>query len=109
VPPKAEWKLFRDNTGVENKSGGNLKEKGTNHWNSPNTGAIDAYGFTALPSGERYEDGDYVYLGINNNFWSTSIGPGTDPYGVRIYNDGEEFHMSEFHKGRGLSVRCIKN
>lgn len=109
VPTKAEWELLRDNTGGENKAGGNLKEKGTAHWNSPNTGATDAYGFTALPSGERYEEGDYVYLGINNNFWSTTIGPGTNPFGVRLYFDSEIFHISEFDKGRGLSVRCVKD
>lgn len=109
VPSKGEWEVLRDNTGGEYKAGGNLKEEGTTHWISPNTGATDAYGFKALPGGERYEDGDFVYLGINNNFWSTSIGPGTDPYGVRMYNDSEIFHMSEFHKARGLSVRCVKD
>lgn len=109
VPSEVEWKNLRDLAGGEPNAGGKLKEKGTVHWNSPNTGATDDFGFTALPSGERYEDGGYVYLGINNNFWSTTIGPGTDPYGVRLYHDGQEFHMSEFHKGRGLSVRCIKN
>ncbi len=109
VPSQAEWELLRDNTGGENKAGGNLKEKGTTHWNSPNTGATDAYGFTALPGGERYQDSDYAYLGINNNFWSTTIGPGTNPFGIRMYNDSEIFHISEFHKGRGLSVRCVKN
>jgi len=109
VPTKAEWETLRDNTGGENSAGGNLKEKGTVHWNSPNTGATDQVGFTALPGGERYEDSGFNYLGINNNFWSTTPGPGTDPFGVRMYNDSPIFHMSEFHKGRGLSVRCIKN
>jgi len=110
VPSQAEWEQLRDNTGGENMAGGNLKEKGTTHWNSPNTGATDAYGFTALPGGERYQDSDdYAYLGINNNFWSTTIGPETNPLGVRMYYDSEIFHMSEFHKGRGLSVRCVKN
>ena len=62
------------------------------------------------PGGERYQDSDdYAYLGINNNFWSTTIGPETNPLGVRMYYDSEIFHMSEFHKGRGLSVRCVKN
>jgi len=109
VPSQSEWETLRDNVGGENLAGGKLKEKGTVHWNSPNTGASDEFGFTALPGGERYQYGDYGYLGINNNFWSTTIGPGTNPLAVRMYHDSQIFHMSEFHKGRGLSVHCVKN
>ena len=109
VPSKAEWETLRDNAGGEAIAGGNLKEKGTVHWNSPNTGATDQVGFTALPGGERYEDGRYFYLGENNNFWSTTPGPSGDPFGVRMYHDGSDFHMSEFMKEMAISVRCIKN
>ena len=109
IPSFDEWATLRDFVGGEDEAGGSLKETGISHWNSPNTGATDEVGFTALPSGERYEDGGFNYLGINNNFWTTTIGPGTDPYGVRLYNNSTIFHMSEFHKGRGLSVRCIKD
>jgi hypothetical protein len=37
--------------GGEETGGGKLKEKGTTHWISPNTGATDEAGFTALPGG----------------------------------------------------------
>lgn len=109
VPSKAEWETLRDNTGGENLAGGNLKEKGTVHWISPNTGATDQVGFTALPGGERYGDGRYFYLGENNNFWSTTPGLQNRPLGVRMYNDSPIFHMSEFKEDMAISVRCIKN
>lgn len=109
VPGDAEWQALRDFSGGEDFAGGRLKEKGTVHWNSPNTGASDKYGFTALPGGERYESGTYHYLGINNNFWSRSVKKDTEPLGVRMYFDSEIFHMSGFNQGMGLSVRCIKD
>lgn len=109
VPYDAEWQALREFAGGENIAGGKLKEKGTVHWNIPNTGATDEYGFTALPGGERYEDGGFVYLGINNNFWSRSGKKDSEPFGVRMYHDNQIFHMSGFHRGRGLSVRCIKD
>ncbi|HBE41334.1 MAG TPA: hypothetical protein DDW27_09045, partial [Bacteroidales bacterium] len=108
-PTSAEWTVLKDFLGGDDMAGGNLKEKGTAHWKSPNTEATDKVGFTALPAGQRYEDGGYVYLGNNCNIWTTTIGPGTNPYGIRLYHDGKDFHMSEFHKNRGLSIRCIKN
>ena len=109
VPTSAEWTVLKNYVGNDDDAGGKLKEAGTSHWNSPNTGANDDYGFTALAAGQRYEDGPYIYLGKNCNFWTTTIGPGTNPYGIRLYHDGADYHMSEFHRNRGLSIRCIKD
>jgi len=109
VPFDAEWQALRDFAGGENIAGGKLKERGTAHWNSPNTGANDEFGFTALPGGERYESGDFHYLGINTNFWSRSGKKTTEPLGVRIYYDNQIFHMSGFHEGMGLSALRIES
>ena len=51
--------------------GGKLKELGTNHWNTPNEGATNESGFTALPGGYRFSDtGMYHYLGDYCSLWS---------------------------------------
>ena len=53
--------------------GGKLKEAGTAHWASPNTGATNESGFTALPGGSRfYNDGIYQNMGGLGYFWSSS-------------------------------------
>jgi uncharacterized protein (TIGR02145 family) len=38
---------------VSSTAGGLLKETGTTHWQTPNTGATNSIGFTAIPSGTR--------------------------------------------------------
>src|SRR4030065_901517 len=54
VPTREEWTTLINYLGGEEKAGGRMKEAGLTHWNSPNAGATNASGFTALASGGRY-------------------------------------------------------
>jgi uncharacterized protein (TIGR02145 family) len=67
VPTQAEWETLRNFLGSVATAGAKLKETGTSHWQSPNTGATDEYGFKALPGGERYQEGEFNYLGTKSN------------------------------------------
>ena len=50
----SEW----DNTDWRGSDvGGNLKQTGTSFWDPPNTGATDAFGFSALPGGYVVQGG----------------------------------------------------
>jgi uncharacterized protein (TIGR02145 family) len=60
LPSDAEWTELTDYLGGKSVAGGKLKETGTTHWASPNTGATNETGFTALPGGYRY--GMMVFL-----------------------------------------------
>ena len=64
VPTDEEWKELEmylgmsqteaDDTGYRGTNeGGKLKEAGTTHWETPNTGATNETGFSALPGGCR--------------------------------------------------------
>ena len=65
IPSDTEWNSiinFLDpnaNGGltVPNVAGSAMKETGTTHWFSPNTGATNSSGFTGLPGGYRFFDG----------------------------------------------------
>ena len=49
VPTQVEWQALSDAFGGNAASGGALKESGLGHWQSPNAGATNESGFTALP------------------------------------------------------------
>ncbi len=58
-------------------AGGMLKttgtvQDGTGLWNQPNTGATNASGFSALPSGTRSSSGNYQMLGYHVMFWTAT-------------------------------------
>jgi len=89
--------------------GGKLKEAGTTHWESPNTGANNSSGFTALPSGYRSMSSGFFDLGKYTFFWTSS----GEVSGVSWYRDLHYQH-SDIERGNndrrgGYSVRCIKD
>ena len=51
VPSKEEYITLAEFAGGEDIAGGKLKETGTTHWKSPNTGATNELGLSALPGG----------------------------------------------------------
>ncbi len=75
VPTDAEWQTVIDYLGGIAVAGGKMKEKGTTHWNIPNSGATNESGFRALPGGLRtatWQNGYFAELGENAHFWSSS-------------------------------------
>ena len=62
VPTQADFQTLSTYLGGDAVSGGKLKLAGTTYWNSPNTGADNSSGFSALPSGARGFNGSFVQL-----------------------------------------------
>lgn len=111
VPSEEEWNalsitIYQD--GLTN-AGGNLKEKGTEHWKIPNTGATNETGFTALPGGYRSFEGAFNYLGVSGYWWSSTEYNETSIifWSLRYKSDVLYKYLSE--KVCGFSVRCIKD
>ena len=66
-------------------------------------------GFSALPGGERNDDGEFVEIGENANWW-TSTPYFTDySYYEHIGSYYKTLDSNVSHKNVGLSVRCVKN
>lgn len=120
VPSDAEWKQLEMYLGMNQvqanatgwrgtNEGGKLKEAGTEHWWSPNTGATNESGFTALPGGHRTADGIYDYMGVWAYFWtSTEYGSLVSWYrhlNYQFSKVGRYRYLNEY----GSSVRCVKD
>jgi uncharacterized protein (TIGR02145 family) len=112
VPTEAEWTTLSNFLGGDGVAGGKLKETGTTHWNSPNTGATNETGFTALPGGCRvytaHFDSTFFVLNRNAYFWSLTDS-GYQAKVRYLMNDRSSFFRDEKDKGWGFSVRCIKD
>jgi uncharacterized protein (TIGR02145 family) len=116
VPTSIELDTLINCLGGNTVAGGKMKEAGTLHWQSPNTGATNTSGFTALPGGANilsgvtvYPLGNIKYLG---NFWSATEYNSADARTMFFRFDNSEAYSPALrysNKGLGLSVRLIKD
>lgn len=101
--------LEKYNRNTESTIGGKLKEEGTEHWTSPNTGATDEWGFTALPGGHRTASGLFENIRDHGHWWTSTSYSGTDAWGRRLqYNEVKTFRFF-VNKKTGKSVKCMKD
>lgn len=108
VPSNTEWSTLESNLGGTNVAGGKLKETGTAHWNSPNTGATNSSSFTALPGGANLSPS---YMNLKNvGYWWASSSIGTNGYCLQLsVGSGTASGNMQASKNFGFSVRCIKD
>ena len=112
VPTLDEYKTLTEYLGGEDVAGGKMKEEGTKHWLSPNTGATNESGFTALPAGMRApinNPSDYIRRGESAFYWSSSEDNG-GYYGVAWYLRYNQLFLGQYdhRKDMGYSIRCVK-
>ncbi|MFA4907489.1 MAG: FISUMP domain-containing protein, partial [archaeon] len=127
IPSDEEWKELEmylgmsqseaDKSGVPSgygewrgtDEGGKLKESGTVHWESPNTGATNESGFSALPGGFRYHNSPFSNIGKGTIFWSsTEYGSYYAWARVLDCNNSGVYRYTAGKPG-GVSVRCVRD
>ena len=112
LPSDVEWTELTDYLGGTSVAGGKLKETGTTHWNSPNTGATNSSGFTALPGSGRYTNGPFTSLGRYATFWSATEYEYDSSYAWSrrlYYTTSDVTRYANYRKYYGFSVRCTKD
>lgn len=111
LPEKSEWETLIDFLGGASLAGGELKETGTSHWQSPNAGATNSSGFTALPAGERTSSGNFVLTGNYNYYWTSSQNneEDDDPWYTLLNYQNAYAEMVWASPTVGFSVRCIQD
>ena len=110
VPSDAEWTELTDYLGGTSVAGGKLKETGFTHWASPNTGATNETGFTALPGGGRLDNGvTFSLIGFYGYWWSATELGATYAWGRSMYYGDSNVYSYDVDKGVGFSVRCVRD
>jgi uncharacterized protein (TIGR02145 family) len=108
LPNVSEWSALTTYLGGESVAGGKLKETGTTHWLSPNYGATNESGFTALPGGYRGGTGTFASVRSSGAWWS-STGSTSDAWNLAVFYLSGVVYSSSVNKAYGFSVRCVKN
>jgi uncharacterized protein (TIGR02145 family) len=110
VPSDSEWFTLIDFLGGEAVAGGKLKQSGQSTWLSPNTGATNESGFTALPSGDRIgADGSFYNLGGFAIYWTSDESSFSQAINRVLESNNTNFRIGYDNKTAGFSVRCIKD
>ncbi len=122
VPSHYEWTTLEKNVGsnpgafpyditttgsLGTDEGGNMKQIGTTNWTTPNTGATNSSGFTALPGGFSWA-GAFNDVGAGGGWWS-STGSGADAWRRNLYFTEAHVYRNTSGKLAGFSVRCIQD
>jgi uncharacterized protein (TIGR02145 family) len=111
VATDADWNTLTSFLGGSTSSGGKMKEAGLAHWLSPNTGATNESGFTALPGGIRGTDRGVYFNLINKNglYWSSTNATSSTAYSYTLIFDRTNVVRSLKIMNSGLSVRLVKD
>lgn len=120
IPSDDEWcalenyletdTIYCDLTGwFEVNAGGYMKETKTGYWLTPNIGATNSSGFSALPGGFSL-NGESSEINVTGIFWTSSVStPNVDAYSHSLTSDNAGIFHSAQLVNKGCSVRCIKN
>jgi uncharacterized protein (TIGR02145 family) len=114
VPTEEEWTNLNDSLGGKDVAGGKMKSIGTieigdGEWFSPNTDATNEVGFSALPGGGRYFNGNFGWMGHYGTCWSSTESSSSSAWSRYVkYNSGS-LSREAYDKKTGYSVRCIRD
>ena len=114
VASHLEWQVLIDclgqgQIGTYLVAGGKMKETGTSHWLTPNTGATNTSGLTILPAGMRFFNGYFSYLTTYAYVWTSTEINTTDAWVCIFHHDDTLVLDANFGKKSAASVRCISD
>ena len=91
-------------------------------WNSPNTGATNETGFSALPGGERSKSGKDKYISFVTSFWSSTELKEEEKTNIESWYKDDPIawywkigysraaiSRGILNQGHGVNVRCVKD
>jgi uncharacterized protein (TIGR02145 family) len=117
IPSYEDWKLLEMELGMTREQadapdwrgsdqGGKLKA--TDLWASPNEGATNETGFTALPAGSMDNTGYFSGESLFTDYWASSWEE-PNPWYRYLSADRADIYRTRGNRGYGTSVRCVKD
>jgi uncharacterized protein (TIGR02145 family) len=108
LPSDAEWGTLETFLGGSSVAGGALKST-SGLWISPNTGATNSSGFSALPGGFRNAVGTFYDIGLFTFFWSSSEFSSTNAFLSYLSYNRSNINRGFTNKYIGYSARCTQD
>jgi uncharacterized protein (TIGR02145 family) len=113
LPSDGEWSnMVTYVQGDASITGGFLKEAGTTHWASPNSGDSNAVSFDAVPGGMKDVTGTFSGLTNKGYYWSCTRTGGISDISAMyrgFTNNSAAMEHSYFNILSSLSIRCVKD
>ena len=109
VPTDAEWTTLSTFLGGVAEAGGKMKEAGTVHWLSPNTGATNSSGFSAFGGGCRFSNGGFDYQSNEGGWWSATENGVSLAWNRYLFYSSSYLRRDDFIKSCGYSVRLVRD
>ena len=108
LPTKAEFETLFTAVGGQSTAGKMLKS--ATGWTAySGITNEDAFAFSALPAGNRGDDGDCYTEGYYAFFWSSTELSSYNAYNMYLYHSINDAYLNYNYKDSGFSVRCLKD
>ena len=116
VPTDGEWMAMEMGLGMTELEIDTIGWRGTDQgtqmkttdkWSGGGNGT-NSSGFSGLPGGFRYHEGDWYSQTFEGRWWSSTAN-GSQAWCRTLKHDNERVSRGYFEKQRGFSVRCIRD
>lgn len=111
IPTDNEWKLLSNYLGGEDFAG--KKMKSTSGWcdldENENGAGTNESGFNGLPGGFRSNSGTFGLQGYYGFWWSASEHNTGLAFYRYLYHNDDNLSRDNLNKGKGFSVRCLRD
>ena len=109
VTTDPDWSSLLTSIGGTGVAGGKLKEVGLTHWNTPNAGATDEFGFKGRGGGRRHQGGTFSLLHLLGMYWTGTIFDADRNYYYYLAYNNDDCLLCDSLLNAGYAVRCIRD
>lgn len=109
IPTDTEYTTLITYLSGTSVAGGKMKEIGTTHWYTPNTGATNESNLTVLPGGWRTNFGGFNNIQNNGVLWSSTEVSTTGGKVCFLAANSSAANIYSYDQVFGFSIRLIKD